>query len=214
MENKGFIISFEGGEGAGKTTVIDLLQKYLDQLNIDYIRTREPGGVHISEQIREVILDKENSAMDGRTEALLFAAARREHLVHKVLPALEEGKLVLFDRYLDSSLVYQGHVRGIGIQEVFDLNQFAINGLLPDVTLYFDLSPEVGLARINSDRNREINRLDLENRDFHEKVREGYLLLCDKFEKRIKKIDAEQGIEEVFSQVLKVLTELGVLDHA
>ncbi len=213
MMKKGFIISFEGGEGAGKTTIIDLLQEYLNDLDVDYIRTREPGGVHISEQIREVILDKDNSDMDGRTEAMLFAAARRQHLVHKVLPALEEGKLVLFDRYVDSSLVYQGHVRGIGIEEVFELNQFAINGLLPDVTIYFDLSPEVGLSRINKDDNREINRLDLESNSFHTKVREGYLLLCERFSDRIKLIDADKSIEDVFKQVLDILKESGVITN-
>jgi dTMP kinase len=208
--NKGYMISLEGGEGAGKTTVLDMLIEYLNDKHIDYISTREPGGVKISEHIRDIILDKENTEMDGRTEALLFAAARRQHLVQKVVPALEAGKLVIMDRYVDSSLIYQGYVRGMGMDEVFELNQFAIEDLLPDVTLYFDLSPEVGLARINKDKNREINRLDLEKNSFHEKVREGYLILADKFD-RIEVIDAEQTIDHVFNQVLDVLMSKGII---
>lgn len=211
MTKKGFMISFEGGEGVGKTTIMKMLQEYLDKQQVDYICTREPGGVFISEQIREVILNVKNTEMDGRTEAMLFAAARRQHLVQKVIPALEKNKLVIFDRYIDSSLVYQGYVRGISIDEVLELNQFAIEGLLPDITLYFDLDPKIGLDRINSDENREINRLDLEGQDFHLKVREGYLLLCDRFKDRIKLIDANKSIEEVYSQVITVLKEAGVI---
>lgn len=211
MTKKGFVVSFEGGEGVGKTTILEMLQEYLGKQHIDYICTREPGGVHISEQIREVVLDKDNTEMDGRTEAMLFAAARRQHLVQKVLPALEEGKLVIFDRYVDSSLVYQGYVRGISIEEVFELNQFAIKGLLPDITIYFDLDPEIGLARINKDKNREINRLDLEGKSFHAKVREGYLLLCERFSDRIRLVDANNPVDVVFDQVLSVLKEAGVI---
>ena len=206
----GFMISLEGGEGAGKTSLLEKLTVYLENKNIEFISTREPGGVQISEKIRDIVLDKENTEMDARTEALLFAAARRQHLVQKVIPALEAGKLVIMDRYVDSSLIYQGYVRGMGIDEIYQLNQFAIEDLLPDVTLYFDLSPEVGLARINKDANREINRLDLEKGSFHDKVREGYLLLADKFD-RIEIIDAEKSQEDVFSQVIDVLIKRGVL---
>ena len=209
---KGYMISLEGGEGAGKTTVLELLIEYLDGNNIEYISTREPGGVKISEKIRDIILDKEHTEMDGRTEALLFAAARRQHLVQKVVPALEAGKLVIMDRYVDSSLIYQGYVRGMGIDEVFNLNQFAIEDLLPDVTLYFDLSPQVGLSRINKDKDREINRLDLEKESFHQKVREGYLILAEKFD-RIEVIDAEKPIEQVFNQVIEVLRSKGILNE-
>ncbi len=206
----GFMISLEGGEGAGKTSLLEKLTVYLENKNIEFISTREPGGVQISEKIRDIVLDKENTEMDARTEALLFAAARRQHLVQKVIPALEAGKLVIMDRYVDSSLIYQGYVRGMGIDEIYQLNQFAIEDLLPDVTLYFDLSPEVGLARINKDANREINRLDLEKGSFHDKVREGYLLLADKFD-RIEIIDAEKSQEDVFNQVIDVLIKRGVL---
>lgn len=209
---KGFLISLEGGEGAGKTSLLDRLMVYLNEKNIDFISTREPGGVHISEAIREIILDKDNTEMDAKTEALLFAAARRQHLVQKVVPALQAGKLVIMDRYVDSSLIYQGYVRGMGIDEVFTLNQYAIEDLLPDVTLYFDLSPQVGLARINKDKNREINRLDLEQSSFHDKVREGYLILAEKFD-RIEVIDAEQSMDNVFDQVIKVLSRRGIINE-
>lgn len=209
--DKGFVISLEGGEGAGKSTIIEKLKIYLDKSGIDYITTREPGGVNISEQIREIILDKENTEMDERTEAMLFAAARRQHLIQKVIPAMKEGKLVIFDRYIDSSLVYQGYVRGIDIDEVFELNQFAIEGLLPDITLYFDLDPKVGLARINKDDNREVNRLDLESDSFHSKVRDGYLMLCERFGERIKKVNAEKNIDDVFNQVIDILISNGII---
>lgn len=208
--DRGYLISFEGGEGAGKTTVLETLIKYLETHDLDYITTREPGGVNISEQIRDVILNKDNTEMDSRTEALLFAAARRQHLIQKVIPALEAGKIVLMDRYIDSSLVYQGYVRGIHIDEVYKLNEFAIEGLLPDLTLYFDLSPEIGLSRINQDKSREINRIDLENNDFHEKVRNGYLELVKRFDRMVV-IDAEKDQETVFEQVLTVLTKKGII---
>lgn len=207
---KGYLISLEGGEGAGKTSVLEKLIALLDKKHIEYITTREPGGVSISEQIRNVILDKKNTEMDGRTEALLFAAARRQHLIQKVIPALESGKIVIMDRYVDSSLVYQGYVRGISIDEVFTLNQFAIEGLLPDLTLYFDLDPSIGLGRINKDKDREINRLDLESTKFHEQVREGYLKLVDKFD-RIEVIDAEKSPEDVFNQVIEVLSKKEII---
>lgn len=207
---KGWIIALEGGEGAGKTTIMTTMCKWFTEENISFLSTREPGGVHISEKIRNVILDKEHNVMDCRTEALLFAAARRQHLVEKVRPALKDGKVVIFDRYVDSSLVYQGYVRGIGMKEVFDLNAFAIEGLLPDITLYFDLSPEVGLSRIEASDVREVNRLDLEALDFHKKVREGYLLLSQS-NKRFEVINAEQSIEDVLKDVKKVLIKKGIL---
>jgi dTMP kinase len=141
--------------------------------------------------------------MDPRTEALLFAAARRQHLVEKVLPALDRGKIVIFDRFVDSSLVYQGYVRGIGIEAVYEINHFAIEGFLPDLTLYFDVDPKIGMARIESNPDREINKLDLEGLVFHEKVREGYIKLIDMYPKRIIKIDANQDLDSVLSATIK-----------
>jgi len=210
--NKGYIISLEGGEGAGKTTVVEAICKWMTEDSISYLVTREPGGVQISEKIRNIILDKDHGVMDARTEALLFAAARRQHLVEKVRPALDQGKVVVFDRYVDSSLVYQGYVRGMGIEEVFDLNRFAIEGLLPDLTLYFDLSPQVGLARIQASGSREVNRLDLENLDFHERVREGYLKISQD-NPRFVVVNAEQDIEGVLRDVKAILVDKGILSH-
>ena len=162
---KGIFITIEGPDGAGKTTVVKELNKMLVETSkMEVVVTREPGGIPISEKIRQIILDPENTEMDERTEALLYAAARRQHLVEKVLPALKEEKLVLCDRFIDSSVAYQGAARGIGEKEVYELNQFAIEGHLPDLTLYLDVPSEVGLERINKGRKaEELDRLDKED---------------------------------------------------
>ena len=205
---KGYFITIEGPEGAGKTTVVGKLQEQLEKRGFQVIITREPGGIKISEAIRNVILDTTNTNMDPKTEALLYAAARRQHLVEKIIPALDEGKIVLCDRFIDSSLAYQGYARNLGMEEVFAINEFAINGHMPELTLYFDIQPEIGLARINAHKNREINRLDLEALDFHHKVRDGYLKLVEKYPERITKIDASKKIEEVLEDVTKVVLSL------
>ena len=202
---KGLFIVFEGGEGSGKSTMLNRTFEWLKSINIECITTREPGGIEISERIREIILDKNNTAMDGRTEALLYAAARRQHLVEKVVPALEEGKVVLCDRFIDSSLAYQGFARGLGIDEIYEINKFAIDSYMPDLTIFFDIEPELGLSRINKDNSREVNRLDLEKIDFHNKVREGYNILLENYTERIKKIDASKSIEEVFLDVKNII---------
>lgn len=202
---KGMFITLEGPDGSGKSTIIKLMEKYLDDNDINYISTREPGGINISEQIREIILNRENTAMDPRTEALLYAASRRQHLAERVIPAIEENKLVICDRFIDSSLAYQGYARGIGMEEVMKINEFAIDRYMPDLTIYFDLSPEIGLDRISKNKDREINRLDLEKMDFHRKVREGYLILLERYPERIKKIDASQSIENVFNDVKRLM---------
>jgi dTMP kinase len=202
---KGIFITFEGPEGAGKTTIISMISKELDKQGLHILHTREPGGIEIAEKIRSVILDKSHTAMDPRTEALLYAAARRQHLVEKVQPALDNGKIVLCDRFIDSSLAYQGYARGLGVDEVFSINQFAIERKMPDLTLYFDIDPEIGLNRINQHENREVNRLDLEDLQFHQKVREGYELLLKRFPERITKIDASQPLETVFSTTIETI---------
>lgn len=198
-------ITFEGGEGAGKTTILRLLHEELENQGYDVLATREPGGIRISEKIRQIILDPEHKEMDARTEALLYAAARRQHLVEKVIPALEEGKIVLCDRFVDSSLVYQGVGRGIGISEVMAINEFAIENWMPDVTLFFDITPERGLARINANADREKNRLDLENIDFHRKVYEAYLELTARYPGRVERIDADQSLTEVTEDVRQAI---------
>lgn len=199
--NKGCFIVFEGGEGSGKSTILEMIYNWMIENNIDCIKTREPGGIKIAEQIRSVILDKDNTEMDGRCEALLYAAARRQHLVERVIPALESGKVVLCDRFLDSSLAYQGHARGLGIDEIYEINKFAIDGYFPDLSLFFDLNPQVGLERINRNKDREVNRLDLEKMDFHNKVREGYNILLQRGNNNMIKIDASKSVDEVFESV-------------
>lgn len=201
--NRGIFITFEGGEGAGKTSVIARLQQELAAGGNEVLVTREPGGIPIAEQIRSIILDRAHTMMDERTEALLYAAARRQHLVEKVLPALNDGQIVLCDRFIDSSLAYQGIARGLGMEQVWSINQFAIGDMLPDLTIYLDVAPEVGLQRIANAAGREVNRLDLESSDFHQKVRAGYLALCEKFPERIVQINAEQEPDVVYQQVLQ-----------
>ena len=197
-------ITIEGPEGSGKTTAVDTAVKELEKMGYQIVRTREPGGTPIAEQIRNVILDKNNTAMDQRTEALLYAASRRQHLVEKVWPALKEGKIVICDRYLDSSLAYQGGARGLGIDNILNVNMFATEGTFPDLTLLFDLQPEVGLARIAANANREVNRLDLEKLEFHTKVRNTFLELAKRYPERFVVIDASQSREEVAKKTLEV----------
>ncbi|MBM7588164.1 dTMP kinase [Bacillus pakistanensis] len=205
--NKGLFITVEGPDGAGKSTIIHKLSIKLEEEGYPVVLTREPGGIEIAEQIRQVILHTSNTKMERRTEALLYAAARRQHLVEKVIPAINEGKIILCDRFIDSSLAYQGYARGIGMEEVYSINQFAIESMMPDLTLYFDIEPEVGLGRINKHNDREVNRLDLEALEFHHKVREGYLLLLDQFSNRMRKIDASGSEEEVFQISYRIVKE-------
>ena len=199
--NNGCFIVFEGGEGSGKSTILDMIYNWMKENDIECIKTREPGGIKIAEQIRNVILDRNNTEMDGRCEALLYAAARRQHLVEKVIPALQEGKVVLCDRFLDSSLAYQGYARRLGIEEIYNINKFAIGNYIPDLSILFDLEPKIGLERINKNKDREVNRLDLEKIDFHNKVREGYNILLEHGSCNRVKIDASKSIEEVFEDV-------------
>ncbi|MDG0823708.1 MAG: dTMP kinase [Staphylococcus equorum] len=196
-------ITFEGPEGSGKTTVIQQVAERLET-EYDVVLTREPGGVKTGEQIREVLLEGDD--MDERTEALLFAASRREHLVGKVIPSLDEGKLVLCDRYIDSSLAYQGYARGIGIEEVKSINEFAINGLYPDRTIYLDVSVEVGRDRILKNQRNQ-NRLDQEDVIFHEKVVEGYRKIIHNESKRFIVIDANRSLEEVVNATYKSISK-------
>lgn len=198
-------ITIEGPEGSGKTTAVDTAVKKLEEMGYQIVRTREPGGTPIAEQIRNVILDKNNVAMDQRTEALLYAASRRQHLVEKVWPALKEGKIVVCDRYLDSSLAYQGGARGLGVDNILQVNSFATEGTFPDLTLLFDIDPKLGLARIAANADREVNRLDLEKIEFHNKVRNTFLELAKRYPERFVVIDASQSREEVAKKTLEVM---------
>ncbi|MEB1809661.1 MAG: dTMP kinase [Bacillaceae bacterium] len=204
---KGLFITAEGGEGAGKTSALSKIYDYLIDNGYDVVMTREPGGIKISEEIRSVILNKNHTEMDGRTEALLYAAARRQHLVEKIVPALEEGKIVLCDRFIDSSLAYQGFARGIGFENILLINQMAIDEYWPDLTLYFRVDPEVGLARIAKDKGREVNRLDQENETFHKKVLEGYDQLTKLYKDRIQVVNANESFESVYSSALVMIEQ-------
>ncbi|MCQ2793912.1 MAG: dTMP kinase [Bacilli bacterium] len=198
-------ITFEGGEGSGKTTCIKRLKTRLEKDGYRVLLTREPGGTPISEEIRNVILDKKNTKMDKRTEALLYAAARRQHLVEKVWPNVKAGKIVICDRYLDSSLAYQGGARGLGIDAVLKMNMFATEGTFPDLTFLFDIDPKLGLARIAKNQAREVNRLDLEKLTFHRSVRKTFLSLAKRYPKRFVVIDASKTPDETLDAVYKAL---------
>lgn len=206
MKRKGKFITFEGPEGAGKTTVITIVSELLKEQGHGVVLTREPGGIEISEEIRAIILNNNNTEMDAKTEALLYAAARRQHLVEKVIPALESGAFVLCDRFIDSSLAYQGHARGLGIEEVLRINQFAIGDTMPDLTVFFDIKPEEGLARIANNDEREQNRLDNESLRFHEMVYEGYKNLIQRYPERIMVTDASLPKTEVTENVYNIIT--------
>lgn len=200
-------ITIEGTEGSGKTTVAKELAKLLTSSGYEVVHTREPGGTPISESIRNVILDKNNTSMDGRTEALLYAASRRQHLVEKIWPALKEGKIVLCDRFLDSSLAYQGYARGLGYDEILNINLFATENTYPDLTLFFVIEPEAGLQRIAKNKNREVNRLDLEKLPFHQKVYDAFIELSKKFPERYVTIDASQSLEKVIKDAYNAILE-------
>ena len=203
---KGWFITFEGPDGSGKTTVSTAVTQKLQEAGYDTVYTREPGGIDIAEQIRSVILDPANTAMDSKTEALLYAAARRQHLVEKVLPALAEGKVVICDRFVDSSLAYQGVGRGLGMDEVLSINEFAIEGHTPDKTLYLDIDPQTGLDRIQGRENKD--RLDQEKIEFHNRVCEGYRQVRERFSERIIVIDASRQPEQVIENCVEVITAL------
>jgi dTMP kinase len=198
-------ITLEGPEGSGKTSVMKEVIRRLLAEGYPIQETREPGGTPIAEQIRNVILDRKNIKLDPRAEALLYAASRRQNLVEKIWPAIEKGDIVICDRYIDSSLAYQGGARGIGIEEVLAINLFATEGSLPQLTLLFDIEPEIGLKRIASNHQREINRLDLERLDFHRTVRKTYLELAKRFPERIVIIDASQPLNEVIEQTYRTV---------
>ena len=201
--NMGLFITFEGPEGSGKTTVLRAVAAELEKSN-HVVTTREPGGVETAEVIRNILL--EGDAMDGRTEALLFAAARREHLVQKVLPALDSGAIVLCDRFIDSSLAYQGYARHIGVEGVERINDFAIEGHYPDMTIYLDIPAALGRERIAANQ-REQNRLDKEDHAFHDRVVAGYQQLITRYPERYTVVDASQSVDDVVADVVAVIRQ-------
>lgn len=200
-------ITFEGPDGSGKSTIIKKVYEKLINDGFDIVLTREPGGTPIAEKIRDIILDNSNVALDARTEALLYAASRRQHLVEKIRPALKEGKIVLCDRFLDSSLAYQGGGRNLGVQNVLNINLFATENTYPDLTLFFDIDPELGLKRVSQDKKRVADRLDNENENFHEKVYSTFKKIVNTNSQRIITIDASKSIEEVTECAYRTIKE-------
>lgn len=205
---RGIFITMEGPDGSGKTTALQqVVPRLQNEMEKRVIATREPGGSPIAEKIRQLILDPLHTEMDSRTEALLYAASRRQHLVEKVIPVLEKGDVIFCDRFVDSSIAYQGYARGIGEDGIREINQFATEGIEPDVTLYIDVPAEVGIQRIKASLDdREYNRLDQEKITFHEKVRAGYLQLAKENPERIVVIDgtlSREAVAEACYQVIK-----------
>ncbi|MCT4387153.1 dTMP kinase [Leuconostoc pseudomesenteroides] len=207
--SKPLFISFEGPEGAGKTTVLNILIAELQpKLGDKLVTTREPGGNPISEAIRAILQPEDDNGLEKRTEALLYAAARRQHLVEIIQPALAAGKVVISDRYVDSSLAYQGGGRDLGVEKIWQINQFAIDGLLPDLTIYLDVPSELGLARVTANRKGKIDRLDKESLAFHQKVRQTYLKLQSEFSDRIKIVDATQPLDKVVHDTRELINQV------
>jgi dTMP kinase len=191
---KGLFITFEGPDGAGKTTQINLLKEHLEAKGKDVIVTREPGGTFISEQIREVILDPDNKGMNPVCEAMLYAASRAQLVGEVIIPALKEGRTVISDRFVDSSIIYQGYARELGEDLVESINNYAIQGQEPDLTFLIMISPENGINRKH--KGGKLDRLEQENILFHKKVFEGYNRIKDKY-RRIVTIDGSLGINEI-----------------
>lgn len=202
MKHGAFVV-IEGCDGSGKTTVCQAVYQQLLEEGADVVYTREPGGIDIAEQIRRVILDPKNTAMDNRTEALLYAASRRQHVAEKILPALAKGKLVLCERFVYSSLAYQGYARGIGIEAVWDINRFAIEDCMPDGTIFLNIDAKTGLERIQG--RRFLDRLDQENLSFHQKVYEGYQEVLKRYGQQTIMVDASRALELVIQDVYQIV---------
>ncbi len=192
----GLFVTLEGPEGSGKTTQLPLLADWLREEGYTVLCTREPGGTPIGEEIRALLHDPDHDEMTARAEILLYSAARAQHVAERIRPALAAGQIVLCDRFFDSTYAYQGHGRGLPLERLRSITRFATEGLTPDVTLYLDLDPEVGLTRRQAN-GKEMNRLDREAMDFHRRVRQGYLALAAEEPRRWITIDAGGSLEKV-----------------
>jgi dTMP kinase len=202
----GVFITIEGSDGSGKTTQIKLLTPYLKSLGLDVVITREPGGTVISEKIRDLILDVNNKNMAYITEAMLYAASRAQLVEEIIRPALDDGKVVICDRFVDSSLVYQGIARQIGIEKVLEINQYALNGLLPDITFFLDIEPEQGILR--KKKQAKLDRIESEKLDFHKQVYEGYKTIASAYPQRIKVIEATDSEQNIHKNICDMLNKV------
>jgi len=200
---KGIFITIEGGDGSGKTTQIDLLMTYFNQHGFNVLLTREPGGTIISEKLRDIILDKEHMEMADMTEALLYAAARAQHVHELIIPNINDGKVVICDRFVDSSVVYQGYARELGIDNIEIINDYATLGIKPDLTILLDLPADIGLARKKN--QKALDRLELAADSFHIKVNEGYKILAKKHPERILAVDATKSIEVIHKIIIEAI---------
>jgi dTMP kinase len=202
----GLFITMEGPDGAGKSTQIDLLRDYLLEKGYDIIVCREPGGTEISESIRQIILNKDYTKMGNMTELLLYAAARAQLVEEVIRPAIEEGKVVICDRFLESSVVYQGIARGMGIELVYKVNEYAIGDMMPDLTVMIDLDAEEGIQRKKN--QTELDRMERESIEFHEKVVDGYRSLLNQGLDRIKKVDGMQPVDAIQTRIRELVNKL------
>lgn len=198
---KGYLITFEGGEACGKSTQIKKFAQYLEDNHIDFILSREPGGTEVGEKIRELLLHSKCD-MSSTVEFLLFSASRAQHYEKVVKPALDAGKVVLLDRFYDSSFVYQGYAGNLNLDDLKSVTNFAVNGTEPDLTFLLDISYEDGMKRKQKDENlKKLDRIESKGKDYHDKVRQGYLTLAKMFDKRIVVVDASKSIDEVFEKI-------------
>ncbi|MFO3664898.1 dTMP kinase [Anaerococcus sp. ENR0831] len=202
----GKLIVFEGPDGSGKTTILKNVNQKLTEQGYDIRVVREPGGTEISEKIREIIIDNDNINMAAKTESLLFAASRAQLVEEKIRPGLENGEIILCDRFVLSSLLYQGVGRGLGIDEVKKINDFATGDINPDLTIFFNIDYKTALIRKRA--NFSPDRLENEEFDFHKKIFDAYLDIAEKYKDDIKQVDAARSIDEVSSDVLKLIKDL------
>ena len=202
---KGIFITVEGGDGAGKSTQIDNITRFFEEKGRVVVHTREPGGTHIGEKLRQILLDRENSEMNAVTEMLIYAAARAQHVREVIMPALAEGKVVICDRFVDSSIAYQGYGRRLG-DMVAEVNGHATGGLRPDMTFWLDIDPEAGRARASG--AGELDRLEVEKLDFHYAVREGYRKIAESDPDRVRRVDASKTVDEICRAIYGHLEEL------
>lgn len=207
MADRGLFITFEGTDGAGKTTQIQCLSANLKRAGYAVCLTREPGGTPISEQIRDMVLNPDHSEMSATTELLLYAASRAQHVSEVIKPALEAGKIVISSRFTDAMVVYQGHGRGLDLDRIHHLNRIATDGVTPDVTFVLDLPVEIGLQRVQKSRGG-LDRLEGEKIEFHRRLRDGYQTLAKQEPQRLKLIDAQVNSEQVYAQIQTVIQSL------
>ena len=202
---KGLFITLEGGDGAGKSTQIRNIERFFQRKGLVVVHTREPGGTPISEKLRNILLDNENSEMDPVTEMMIYAASRAQNVREKILPAIERGDIVICDRFVDSSVAYQAYGRQLG-DMVEEVNRHATGGLVPDITFWMDIDPEAGKAR--AAKAGDLDRLELEKMDFHYRVYEGYRRIAEKDPDRVKRIDAADTVDNIRNHIYECLEEL------